>query len=155
MKTNHFTAGCFTEKFPWKSIDSSPTLVASWHLVSPGSLSVASFAWGVVTQGVFFAAISAGKKKPSPRPSKHWKLQQTFDRCCFFQKKCGGWFRHGCFFLKSLISGKEPFLEAFLSARTNGDPIGYKFMKLWSCNELGTTTVALEYIYISYWALDQ
>ena len=120
-----FHGWLFHGKIPWKIHRFLPNI---------GGFVAPCFTWIAVscflrlrsfTQGVFFLPLfSAGKKKTSPRPSRHWKLQQTFDRCCFFKKKCGGWFRHGLiFFWKALISGKEPFLGAVFISKNQWDPM--------------------------------
>lgn len=77
--------------------------------------------------------------------SKHWKLQQTFDRCYFFPKKMRRLISAWVIFFEVLDF--RNLLEAFFISKNQWGSNGYKFMKFWSWNELGTTSIRI-YIYI-------
>ena len=146
-----FHGWLFHGKIPWKSIDSSPTLVASWHLVSPGSLSVASFAWGVLPREFFFAAFFLqGKKKQVPDLQSIESCSKPLTGLVFSPKKMrrliSAWVK---FFLEGLDFGKEPFLGAVFISKNQWDPMAtssWSFDPATSCGQL-----ALEYIIYIYY----
>ena len=130
----------FHGKFPWKIHRFLPTLVASWHLVSPGSLSVASFAWGVLPRDVLPQFLRAKTKSHTFKALKAAaNLWQVFSK-----KNAAADFGMSCFFLKSLISGT--FFGSVFISKNQWDPMATSSWSFDPATSWGQ--LALEYIYI-------
>lgn len=141
MKTNHFTAGCFTEKF-----HENPSIPPQ-HWWLRGTLFHLDRCQLLPSPEEFYPGSFCRnfcRAKPSPTPSKHWKLQQTFDRFCFSKRNAAADFGMGVFFWSPWFP--EPFGSVFIS-KNQWDPMAtssWSFDPATSCGQL-----ALEYyIYI-------
>lgn len=98
------------------------------------------------TQGVFFAAISAGKKNQVPDLQSIESCSKPLTGVVFPKKNIGGWFRHGLiFFWKALISERN-LLEAFFISKNQWDPMATSSWSFDPATSWGQ--LALEYIYI-------
>ena len=150
MKTSHFTAGCFTEKFHenpsippqhWWLRGTLFHLDRCQLLPSPGEFYPGSF---------FCRFFSAGKKNQVPDLQSIESCSKPLTGLVFSQKKMrrliSAWVK---FFLEGLDFGKEPFLGAVFISKNQWDPMAtssWSFDPATSCGQL-----ALEYIiYILY-----